>query len=146
MFMKSKIGIQITSLISAIVASSCCWLPFVLLFFGLSTSTMGSFLSKYSIPLNVAALILLGFGFYLQYIQKKAPKECCEPNKSSKIEKFSEISLWITTIIVIGFLTLPMYMKFLPLKKSESSCDTDLINKIENLENRVSEKNNCCPN
>lgn len=143
--MKTKSGLQIASIFSAIIASSCCWLPFVLLFFGISSSTMGSFFSRYRLLLNIGAFIFLGIGFYLQYFHKK--NICCDDKqqKTSIFTKFSNISLWITTIIVIGFFILPMYMNYLPNKQKEPSCNTKLLNKIDNIENKASTKKECCP-
>lgn len=146
--MKLISRLQITSIISAIIASSCCWLPFVLLIFGISSSTIGCFLSKYKLVLNILALILLLLGFYLQYFQK-VPKKCCtiDKQKSTKLQRVNEISLWLTSVLVLAFLLFPFYQKYLSFGKNESPTNnSQLLNKINKLEKSATEKSSCCPN
>lgn len=146
--MNFKFGLHLGSIFSAILASSCCWLPFLLLIFGISTSTVGTLISKYKVPLNIIAIILLAFSFYSYCQNKRKQKRCCseESKNSTFLQRLNLISLWVTTFIVVGLLCLPLYMKYLPQNNKKSTCDNDILNKIENIEQKASEKPSCCPN
>lgn len=142
--MKLKISTYFGTIFSALLASSCCWLPFLLLFFGISGTAASSFLSAFRIPFLIITFIILGVAFYFHY--KKDENNCCEAKdkKFWSLRTFNTISLWMTTIIVLAVAFLPYYSHL--FNKSNTQCDTDLLNKIENLENAVPEKSSCCPN
>ncbi len=61
----------------AVVGSSCCWLPLVLLALGAGTAatSVTGIVESFRLPIAVAALILLGTAAYFTYFQK-APGEC----------------------------------------------------------------------
>ncbi len=69
---------------SAILSSACCWLPLLLLAFGLSAGGMASFLEAYRPYLLGVTALLLGSGFYLTYFRKKKcgpDGSCAVPNR-----------------------------------------------------------------
>lgn len=59
--------------IAFIIATSCCWLPFLAIALGGATGLMGfnESLEKYSLPFMILGLGLLGFGIY--QMKKKKP-------------------------------------------------------------------------
>jgi mercuric ion transport protein len=95
---------------AAIVASACCWLPLLLLAFGLSAGGVAGFFEAVRPFFLAAAVLFLGAGFYFVYIRKAkcAPGEtCATPNL--KVQKFNRSMLWITTVLVAGFALFPYY-------------------------------------
>lgn len=142
------------SIITALMASSCCWLPFVLLAFGLSGTALSSVLSQYRIPFLVVTYIFLLIAFYFAY--KPKTEDCCSSPKTQKInlKQINRIMLWITTIIITAIAFLPIYIHLLPfsytkVKSVKPLCDAgnedlELISKIEDSENFLLKKSKCC--
>lgn len=62
---------------AAIVGSSCCWLPLLLLALGAGTAatSVTGFVESFRIPIVIAAILLLGTAAYFTYLHK-APGEC----------------------------------------------------------------------
>jgi mercuric ion transport protein len=95
------------SVISAIIGSICCIGPIVAGAVGLGS---GAFFLKFEPyrPLFIAiALLAIGFGFYSIYF--KRPKVKCDDGEC-RVEvpsKFSKISLWLTTVIVLSIIFFP---------------------------------------
>ena len=69
------------SLFSAVMASSCCWLPLVLLAFGVSGAGIASTLEAYRPVFMVLTFGFLGTAFWFAYRPKKTgtagPDNCC---------------------------------------------------------------------
>ena len=59
--------IQIGAIVSALFASACCWLPLLLIGFGVSGVAFASFFEQYRILLMVITFVLLGTAFYFTY-------------------------------------------------------------------------------
>ena len=98
------------SLVAAVVASACCWLPLLLVGFGVSAvGVSAAFETVRPLLLGVCA-VLLGLGFYLVYFRKDvcAPgSECVAPNP--KLKRFNQTMLWIATAGVLAFTFFPSY-------------------------------------
>ncbi len=62
---------------AAILGSSCCWLPLLLLALGAGTAAtaLTGFVESFRIPIVVVALVLLAVSGYFTYVHK-APGEC----------------------------------------------------------------------
>ncbi len=92
--------------IAAILASSCCVVPLVLLTLGVSGAWMGNLtaLAPYQGYFIVATLLFVGAGFwYVYWKPKKACKEgsyCASPASDRVIK----IALWFATILVASAL------------------------------------------
>ncbi len=98
------------SLIAAIAASACCWLPLLLIGFGLSAGGVSPWLEEYRpIFLSVAGL-LLALGFYLVY----RPALTCESGSACevprpKLKRFNQVAIWFAAILVVAFALFPSY-------------------------------------
>jgi mercuric ion transport protein len=101
----------IGGVIGAVLASSCCIGPLLLITLGASGAWIGSLtaLKAYQ-PIFVAVtLVFLGFGFWQVYGKSKQPCEdgsTCATPRSSRIVKGA---LWIATVLVAIALTVDMW-------------------------------------
>lgn len=99
---------------SAVVASACCWLPLLLLAFGVSAAGASAAFEKVRPFFLVVAAALLGVGFYLTYFRKEAcapGSECALPNP--KLRRFNRAMLWTATVVVVAVALFPNYVGFL---------------------------------
>ena len=98
------------SVVAAIVASACCWLPLLLITFGFSAGGVGGMFEK-TRPLFLAlAAIFLGAGFYYIYVREAR----CRPGSSCStstpgMKRFNRFMLWISTFAVLVFALFPSY-------------------------------------
>lgn len=95
---------------SAILSSACCWLPLLLLAFGLSAGGVAGFFETVRPFFLAAAVIFLGAGFYFAYFRKPACKPgeaCAVPNP--KLQRFNRVMLWVATVFVLAFALFPYY-------------------------------------
>jgi copper chaperone CopZ len=113
------------TILSAIMASSCCWLPLVLLAFGVSGAGIAGALDAYR-PLFIASTVTcLAAAFYFTYRPRRtasASKDCCATAKDCCAapvarHRFSvmtpnKVMLWGATILAVAFLFFPSYVKF----------------------------------
>ncbi len=102
------------SVISAVVASACCWLPLVLLAFGASAAGVSATFDKARPVFLVAAFGLLSLGFYLSYFRREAcapGSSCAVPNP--KLQRFNRGMLWVAAVFVLAFALFPSYAGFL---------------------------------
>ncbi len=123
--MIAKVG----TVISAIMASACCWLPLVLLAVGVSGAGIAATLEAYRPLFMVVTFGFLGAAFYFTYRPKKAVAEgdhgCCAPEATSSeaccapatkgrfsIMAFNKIMLWVVTLLAVAFLLFPKYVGF----------------------------------
>ncbi|VAV93766.1 Mercuric transport protein, MerT [hydrothermal vent metagenome] len=96
------------SVLGAILASSCCIVPLVLISLGVSGAWIGSLtaLEPYKPIFIGIAAVFLGLGFWHVYFKKQPPCEddsyCARP-ASSRITK---AALWIATLVVLLALTI----------------------------------------
>lgn len=98
------------SVLSGAAASACCWLPFVLLAFGVSVAGVGSFFETYRPYFVGMAVILLGLGFYLTYLR---PAPCALGTayaaRNRQVNLLRPGMFWIASALVAGFVFLPSY-------------------------------------
>ena len=123
--MIAKVG----TLVSAIMASACCWLPLVLLTVGVSGAGIAASLEAYRPLFMVVTFGFLGAAFYFTYRPKKAVAEgghgCCAPEATSseaccapatkgrfRIMAFNKVMLWVVTVLAVAFLLFPKYVGF----------------------------------
>lgn len=98
---------------SAILSSACCWLPLLLLAFGLSAGGVAGFFEAVRPFFLVAAVIFLGTGFYFAYFRGfrkptcKPGEACAVPNP--KLQRFNRVMLWVAAVFVIAFALFPYY-------------------------------------
>ena len=99
------------SVVSAIAASACCWVPLLLILFGVSAGGLSASFEKYRPLLLGVTAVLLGIGFYVVYFRKPAcapGAECAVPNP--KITRFNQVMIWVATVVVIASATFPNYI------------------------------------
>ncbi len=102
------------SVLAAIVASACCWLPLLLLVFGVSAAGVSATFEKARPLFLGVTAVLLAAGFYLSYFRKEkcAPGTACEmPN--AKLRRLNRTMLWVATVAVVGFALFPNYIGLL---------------------------------
>ena len=94
----------------AALSSACCWLPLALVTFGASAAGVTAFFDAYRAPFLVAAIGLLGIGFYFTY---RTPR--CEPGDAcaapdARLQRVNRWVLWCSTVLVLGFAAFPEYI------------------------------------
>ena len=97
-------------LIGGVLASSCCVLPLALVSLGISGAWIGQLtaLSPYQPYFLIAALALLGAGFWQAYWRKPEvclPNSVCSEPRSGAVAKSV---LWIGTLFVFAALTIDL--------------------------------------
>ena len=99
------------AILSAAASSACCWLPLLVLGFGASAAGLSAFFNRYRPLFLVAAAVLLGIGFYLNYFRRERcgpGTACTRPNP--RLRRFSRSLLWVSTVIVAVFALFPNYV------------------------------------
>ncbi|MBL4844024.1 MAG: cation transporter [Planctomycetes bacterium] len=111
---KAPLGEMLTTvgaLFSAVLSSACCWLPLLLIGFGLSAGGVASAFEAYRPALLAVTGLFLAVGFYLAYLRNEKcepDSACATPNR--KLLLFNKISLWAATVVVAGFAFFPNYV------------------------------------
>jgi copper chaperone CopZ len=118
---------KIGTLVSAVVASSCCWLPLLLLAIGVSGAGIASTLEAYRPLFMVTTFGFLGAAYYFTYRPKKnasvgssdccatEPTEtgdCCAPSAKRRFNMMAinKVMLWGVTLLAVAFLFFPNYV------------------------------------
>lgn len=102
------------SVLSALAASACCWIPLLLIAFGVSVGGVSAWLEQYRWLFLGLTAILLGTGFYFVYFRKPqcAPGTACAmPNL--RFLRFNRVMLWAATVVVIATAAFPKYAGYL---------------------------------
>ena len=102
------------AMVSAILSSACCWLPLLLLGFGVSAGSVAGFLDAYRPWLLGTTGVLLAGAFYLTYFREPA----CAPDGScaappARLVLFNKVMLWAATAVVLAFALFPNYVGLL---------------------------------
>jgi mercuric ion transport protein len=99
------------ALVSAIVASACCWLPLLLIVLGVSSVGIGVAFETLRPWFIGASVVLLGVGFYVFYFRRE---ECAEGSACDTphpgVRRSARIMLWVATVGVAAFIFLPGYI------------------------------------
>lgn len=114
------------TLVSAIMASACCWLPLVLLAVGVSGAGIAATLEEYRPYFMVITFGFLGAAFYFNYQPKKAAsasghdccatepaarEDCCPPGTGRlNMMTMNKVMLWGVTVLAVAFLFFPSYV------------------------------------
>lgn len=113
----SKVG----TVLSAVMASACCWLPLVLLAFGVSGAGIAGALDAYRPVFIGLTVVFLAAAFYLTYRPRTAGSAsdpatgcCAVPTAKSRsgMMTLNKVILWGVTALAVAFLFFPQYMKF----------------------------------
>ena len=109
--MHSRVGWWgLGSMVSALLASACCWLPLVLLLFGASAAGVAGFFESYRPWFLTFATLLLAGGFYTVYFRRNecAPGSGCAVPRPG-LQRFNHTMLWIATAATLTFAAFPNY-------------------------------------
>lgn len=117
---------KLGAVISAIIASACCWLPLVLLALGVSGAGIVSALEAYRPVFIVVTFGFLAAAFYFTYRPRKmansrdaccatptesAADTCCQPTRRwLNMMTMNKIMLWVVTALAVAFLFFPQYV------------------------------------
>lgn len=139
----SKIG----TVLSAIMASACCWLPLLLLALGVSGAGIARALESYRPLFIVLTFGFLAAAFYFTYRPRKSPTtegnccstahDCCAVPQEGTKRRFSMITvnkvmLWAVTLLAVLFLFFPKYVSFFLASReaeSETTATSPLVTK-----------------
>lgn len=144
---KAETITTIGTVLSAIMSSSCCWLPLLLLAFGVSGAGIGGALEVYRPLFIVLTFGFLAAAFYFTYRPRKSPTtesnccssahDCCAVPQERTKRRFSmmnvnKVMLWAVTLLAVLFLFFPKYVSFFLASreaKSETTATSPLVTK-----------------
>jgi len=104
------------------MASSCCWLPPILILAGVSGAGMSQALESYRVPFMVVTFGFLGIAFYFTYRPRRAnaggttdAQPAAEPNATPappvkrrfNMMAMNKVMLWAVTVMAVLFLFFP---------------------------------------
>ena len=114
------------AVVSAILASSCCWLPLLLLAVGVSGAGIASALEAYRTLFMGITFVFLGAAFYFTYRPQKSStaaghgccatdsqgaEDCCSPAGGKfSMMSMNKVMLWVVTAMAVAFLLFPDYV------------------------------------
>jgi hypothetical protein len=120
---------KIGTVVSAILASSCCWLPVLLLAVGVSGAVIASALEAYRPLFMIVTFGFLGMAFYFTYRPRRAvaaAADCCSPREVEtegseppartprrfrfNMMTLNKLMLWGVTALAIVFFFFPQYL------------------------------------
>ncbi|MDA1211568.1 MAG: mercuric transporter MerT family protein [Planctomycetota bacterium] len=117
---------KLGTVVSAIMASACCWLPLLLLAVGVSGAGIAATLEAYRPLFIVVTLGFLGAAFYLTYRPKRntagccasettVGEDCCTPSGKQRFSMMAtnKFMLWVVTGLAVAFLFFPNYVGIL---------------------------------
>lgn len=137
---------KIGTVVSAIMASACCWLPLALLAVGVSGVGIAATFEAYRPLFIVVTFGFLAAAFYFTYRPRKAatetghgccplqatasenePAVCCDSTNKNRFSMMAmnKIMLWAVTVVAVAFLLFPNYVGFL-LASRNASTETEV--------------------
>jgi len=136
--MNAGIIAQVGALASAVVASACCWLPLLLIGFGVSGGALAATFEAWRPVLLPVTFALLGVAFYFTYRKPRVAggagsesgvsgNDCCSFPEAGTVEaccsagnargmslkKVNRAMLWVVTAFVLAFAFFPNYVGYL---------------------------------
>lgn len=133
---------KVGTVISAVMASACCWLPLVLLAVGVSGAGIASAWEVYRPLFIVVTFEFLGAAFYFTYRPKKAAgggHACCGSETAEASVCFAPTTkrrfnmmmlnkamLWVMTVLAVAFLFFPSYVGALVGTGNENVVTSDM--------------------
>lgn len=101
-------------LLGAVLASSCCIVPLLLVALGIGGAWMGNLtaLAPYKPYFVVATLVILGLGYWQVYFK---PKPVCELDRycaSPTSGRVTQVALWLASVWVLLAITINYWAPF----------------------------------
>jgi copper chaperone CopZ len=141
----SKVG----AVLSAIMASACCWLPLFLLSVGVSGAGIAATLEAYRPLFMVVTFGFLGAAFFFTYRPKNAVavgshgcfapeatsgETCCASSNKGRLSMMTinKAMLWGVTVLAVAFLLFPKYVGYFlasPAGENETTATSLLVTK-----------------
>ncbi|HHT9155870.1 MAG TPA: mercuric transporter MerT family protein [Candidatus Tripitaka sp. YC43] len=106
------------SILTAILASSCCIGPLVLAAIGVGGASFFAPIAKYRPIFIGITFALIGVSYYFIYGRKRA---CC-PGESTKRRWRQEVPLWIITAVAVGLVAFTYTKEFVGRQKGKPCC------------------------
>ena len=103
--------LSLGSILAAMLASACCWLPLLLISFGASAAGLSAKFEELRPWFLGLTSILLATSFYLLYFRKESCAEdsaCAQPRP--RLRRLDRAMLWLSTLVVVAFAFFPNYM------------------------------------
>lgn len=99
------------SVLAALIASACCWLPLLLVAFGVSAAGVSAQFESVRPYFLALTAVLLGVGFYFSYFRRPScePGDACATTKP-KLQRWNRAMLWVATVLVAGVGFFPNYI------------------------------------
>ena len=138
------------------MASSCCWLPPILLLLGVSGAGMTQALEAYRYPFMVVTFGFLGFAFYLTYRPRShgstsanGGNDCCAETVTTdgvavpkrrhfNMMAMNKVMLWGVTAMAVVFLFFPQFITDL-LASGETEVTVDMNRAVMTVEGMTCE-------
>jgi len=95
---------------AAALSSACCWTPIALLAFGASAAGASAFFERWRPFFATLSLVMLGMGFYFSYFRSGScdGDSQCAARRRRRL-RLRRAMLWVSAVIVIGFVSFPRY-------------------------------------
>jgi len=98
------------ALLASALSSACCWLPLILIGFGVSAAGVAGFFEAYRAWFLGGTVLLLGAGFYFAYRRPAcAPGDACAV-PDPRLQRLTRGSLWVATAAVVALAAFPSYV------------------------------------
>lgn len=144
---KAEAITKIGTVLSAVMASSCCWLPLALLAFGVSGAGIAGTMETYRPLFIVLTFSFLAAAFYFTYRPRKSQAsegDCCSTGSDCRavsttgmprrlsLMTLNKVMLWGVTLLAVLFLFFPNYVGFFLASQageSETTTTSPLVSK-----------------
>ncbi|MBI5757808.1 MAG: cation transporter [Planctomycetales bacterium] len=144
---KAETITKIGTVLSAVMASSCCWLPLALLAFGVSGAGIAGTMETYRPLFMVLTFGFLAAAFYFTYRPRKSQAsegDCCSTGSDCRavsttgtqrllsLMTLNKVMLWGVTLLAVLFLFFPNYVGFFLASQageSETTTTSRLVSK-----------------
>jgi copper chaperone CopZ len=151
---KGELIAWLGSLGSAVMASACCWLPLLLLAFGVSGVAVSATFEKYRPLFAMLTFGFLAAAFYFAYRPRRkatagaagpddaagstatATGACCPPagGRQGRLQRFNRVMLWPVTALALALVFFPNYLGALLQGRPNQAFDPNLDQYIVTVE------------
>lgn len=109
---KAKTPATLGSAVGALLASTCCILPLLLVSLGVTGTWIGDLtvLEPYKYVISAVTAGFLATGFWIVY--QKQYDECAEDCRTPTQDRFIKLVLWISTGLILISLTVDLWAPF----------------------------------